>query len=102
MLIELAGPAVDANVTLAVTDRIRVGAGEWADGPTTFYDITVWGSPAEPFTIAATKRTRLAVVGELATKEWTDREGATHTRRKITAEHGGICVRFHPATTTRD
>ena len=86
-----------AHATLAVTDRIKADTGEWADGATSFYDLTVWGAPAEPFAQTATKGARLLVAGQLDTEEYRDRDGNTRTRRRITAEHTGLSLRFHPA-----
>ncbi len=91
------GKAV-TNATIAVNDRTRTQDGEWVDGAASFYEITVWGTPAESFATSATKGTRLVVAGELAVEEYTDREGQTRTRRRITAEHVGISVRFTTAT----
>ena len=90
-----------ANVTIAVTDRTKDHDGAWIDGATSFYEVTVWGSPAETFAETASKGTRLVVAGELTVQEYTDRDGNTRTRRRITADHTGLSVRFHSARSLR-
>ena len=94
------GKAV-ANVTIAVTDRAKDPDGAWADGATAYYEITVWGAPAESFADTAVKGARLIVAGELTVQEYTDRDGATRTRRRITAHHAGLSTRFHPDRSTK-
>ncbi len=87
------GKAV-ANVVIAVNERIRDAEGVWVDGPVSYYEVTVWGGPAEGFTAVASKGTPLVVAGALSVEEYTDHDGATRTRRRITAEHAGRSTRF--------
>ena len=49
----------------------------------------------------AVKGARLIVAGELTVAEYTDRDGATRTRRRITAQHAGLSTRFHSARSTK-
>jgi single-strand DNA-binding protein len=90
-----------ANVTIAVTDRTKDQDGAWVDGATSFFDVTVWGSLAEAFADTAVKGAHLVVAGELTVQEYTDRDGHTRSRRRITADHAGLSVRFHPARSLR-
>jgi single-strand DNA-binding protein len=87
-----------ATVTLIVNDRTKNSDGEWVDGATSSYRVTVWGSPAESFAASVTKGARLIVAGELTVREYTDREGQQRLSREISAEHAGLSTRFHTLT----
>jgi single-strand DNA-binding protein len=87
-----------ASVTLIVNDRTKNADGDWVDGATSSYRVSVWGSPAEHFAASVTKGARLIVAGELTVREYTDREGQHRVSREISAEHVGLSTRFHPVT----
>jgi len=87
-----------AAVTLIVNDRTKNADGDWVDGASSSYRVSVWGSPAEHFAASVTKGTRLIVAGELTVREYTDREGQQRLTREISAEHAGLSTRFHPVT----
>jgi len=87
------GKAV-ASVTVIVNDRSRNTEGEWVDGATSSYRVTVWGKPAETFAASATKGVRLFAAGELSVSEWTDNDGNKRATREINADHTGLSSRF--------
>ena len=87
-----------ASVTLIVNDRTKNAAGDWVDGASSSYRVSVWGSQAELFAASVTKGARLIVAGELTVREYTDREGQQRLSREISAEHAGLSTRFHPVT----
>jgi single-strand DNA-binding protein len=87
-----------ASVTLIVNDRTKNVDGDWVDGASSSYRVSVWGSPAEHFAASVTKGARLIVAGELTVREYTDREGQQRVAREISAEHAGLSTRFHPVT----
>jgi single-strand DNA-binding protein len=87
-----------ASVTLIVNDRTKNADGDWVDGASSSYRVTVWGSPAEHFAASVTKGARLIVAGELTVRDYTDREGQPRVSREISAEHAGLSTRFHPVT----
>ena len=85
-----------ASATLAVTDRVKDPDDAWTDGPTAYYELTVWGAPADNFAETAVKGSRIVVAGELTVEEYTDRTGQTRTTTRITASHLGLSTRFAP------
>jgi single-strand DNA-binding protein len=87
-----------ASVTLIVNDRTKNSDGDWVDGASSSYRVTVWGNPAEHFAASVTKGTRLIVAGELTVREYTDRDGQQRVSREISADHAGLSTRFHPVT----
>jgi len=87
-----------ASVTLIVNDRTKNADGDWVDGASSSYRVTVWGTPAEHFAASVTKGARLIVAGELTVREYTDREGQHRLSREISAEQAGLSTRFHPVT----
>ena len=90
-----------ATATLAVTDRVKDPDGAWTDGATAYYELTIWGSPADNFAEAAVKGSRIVVAGELTVEEYTDRTGRTRTATRITASHLGLSTRFAARADTR-
>ena len=90
-----------ASATLAVTDRVKDPDGAWTDGPTSYYELTVWGTPADNFAETAVKGSRLVVAGELTVEEYTDRTRQTRTTTRITASHLGLSTRFAARADTR-
>ncbi len=90
-----------ASATLAVTDRIKDPDGAWIDGHTSYYELTVWGSPADNFADTARKGARLVAAGELIVEEYTDSAGQTRTTTRITATHLGLSTRFAPRAEAR-
>lgn len=91
-------PKQVAIVSIAVNDRSRNAEREWSGGGTTYYEVTVWGAPAETFAMSVTNGTRIIVAGDLAAEEYTDTAGNTRTRRRVTAEHVGLSPRFVQVT----
>ena len=75
--------------------------GAWIDGHTSYYEQTVWGTPADNFADTARKGARLVAAGELIVEEYTDSGGQTRTTTRITATHLGLSTRFAPRTQTQ-
>lgn len=90
-----------ADVVIRVDERVRTSDGTYVDGPTTDYEVTVWGKQAEPFALSARRGARIVAAGELAAEEYTAGDGSTRTRMRITAAHHGISSRYAPAVNTR-
>ncbi len=94
------GKAV-ANVVVRVDQRVRNGDGSYSDGPTSDYEVTVWGKPAEAFAGSARRGSRVFAAGELTVEEYSASEGGTRTRMRVTADHHGISTRYAPAVSIR-
>lgn len=90
-----------ADVVIRVDQRARNSDGSYSDGPTTDYEVTVWGKAAEAFALSARRGARILAAGELAAEQYTANDGSTRTRMRITADHHGISSRYAPAVNTR-
>lgn len=74
-----------AKFSLAETPR-EYKNGEWHQGQTIWWKVTVTGELAEWVVDAAVKGTKLIVKGDLRHYEFTDREGNTKTGMEIKAK----------------
>lgn len=95
------GGRLVADVGIRVDQRVRNGDGSYTDGPSTDYEVTVWGKQAEAFALSARRGARIVAAGDLSAEEYTAGDGSTHTRMRITADHHGISSRYAPAVNTR-
>ncbi len=73
-----------AKFRIAVNGRAKVD-GEWAD-TATFWDCAVWG-PLSRSAAKLPKGQTVAVVGELLSREWTDKEGRKRESVSIRCEN---------------
>jgi len=80
-----------ANVVIRVDQRVRNSDGGYSDGPTSEYEVTVWGKPAETFAGSARRGVRVFAADD----------GSSRTRMRVTADHHGISTRYAPAASTR-
>ena len=79
------------HARVAVTDRVRSEDGEWAEGATVFYDLTIPGTPGERlvgFQERAGNR-RIVFAGTYSVREWTGRDGETRLSHQVWVDHIG-------------
>ena len=74
------GTAV-CTIPLAISRRKRNGAGS----EPVYVDVVTWGAQAENVAQHLTKGRRVAVVGRLEFRRWTDAQGATHSKHEVVA-----------------
>ena len=91
-----------ARLTVAVNSRRRLESGEWADGETTFFPVTVWAELAEHAAESLAKGSRVVVLGSIKARPWTpaegERAGQTLTRLEVTAEVVAASLEWATAT----
>ncbi len=92
-----AGKAV-ANLRIAVSSRRKGRDGEYADTPPVFYDVTVWGTPAEHVADCLHCGDRVLITGTTYAETWTDAAGDTRTKQALDADAIGVSPRYHTAT----
>jgi single-strand DNA-binding protein len=94
-----------ARFTVAVNTRHRAEAGEWVDGETTFFPVSVWAEQAEHAAASLTKGSRVVVLGTIKSRTWAPTEGGragqTMTRLEVTAEVVAASLQWATATLTK-
>lgn len=96
-----AGRAI-ASLRLADTERVQAKGGSgWTDGPTSFYDVMVWGDQAERACGHLRQGDRVAAVGRWQDQEWTDPEGKERSRLVLVARDLGASLLFVPVEIMR-
>ena len=69
------------TIRLAVPRRKRAGE----EQPPVFVDVVTWGNQAEAVADHMVQGRRVAVVGRLEYREWTDDEGGKHSKHEVVA-----------------
>lgn len=83
-VLEGEGTARRARLRVATRARAKVD-GEWTD-VTTWWSVTAWGRHADFAGRSLTKGSAVEVVGEVSTREYTGRDGATRTSLDVQAD----------------
>jgi single-strand DNA-binding protein len=91
------GKAV-ANLRIAVSSRRKGRDGEYADTPPVFYDVTIWGQPAEHVTESLHTGDRVLVTGATYVETYTDTSGDQRSKNVLDADGIGVSLRHHTAT----
>jgi single-strand DNA-binding protein len=82
------------RLRVAVDSRHRSAAGEWVDGPTSWYTVIAWDRLAENIVEHGRKGDRVLVHGRLEQREWTTDAGENRAVWEITAEDLGLSFRL--------
>ena len=90
-----AGKAV-ANFTVAVSKRVKDG-NDWKDGPTTWWNCSLWDTQAENMTESLVKGQRVIVVGEVAQRSFETNAGEKRSVFEITASEVGPSLKWATA-----
>ncbi len=91
------GKAV-ANLRIAVSSRRKGRDGEYADTPAVFYDVAVWGQPAEHVADSLHVGDRVIVTGTTYVETYTDSTGDQRSKNVLDADAIGVSLRYHTAT----
>jgi len=81
-----------------VSSRRKGRDGEYADTPPVFYDVTVWGTPAEHVADCLHTGDRVLVTGPTYLEAYTSSTGEERVKQVIDADAVGISLRYHVAT----
>lgn len=79
------GGAAVCNFSLATVERWKGRDGSRQE-KTEWHKVTVWGPQAESVAEHLRKGDRAAVVGQIETKKWTDRDGRERESKEIRAD----------------
>lgn len=88
------------RLRVATNRRVRTGEG-WADGPTSWYDVKLWGDFAENAAESLHKGDAVIVQGELYIEEYVNSAGITLRTAVIHANALGPDLRAATARVTR-
>jgi len=88
-----------ANAAVAVNRRFMQN-GEWVDGPTTFYDLVIWGSLGENVAASLTKGTRVLVSGRMESREW-EKDGNKRISWELIVDEMGPSLTYATAEVAR-
>ncbi len=92
-----AGKAV-TKLRVAVQSRRPKSDGTgWEDGPATFHNVTVWGTPAEYAAESLTRGDRVVVIGRLEQRSYQTEAGESRTTWDVTADEIGTSLRYATA-----
>ncbi len=82
------------HLDVAVTDRTRNNQGDWADGPPTYYRVTVFGKTAENALNSLAKGNTVIATGQLTIRSYTRTDGTPSITNEITADHLGAALTY--------
>ena len=90
-----------ARLNVAVNNRNKDQAGNWVDGPTSFYRVTCFGSLAENAIDSLRKGDAVVVAGDLTVEGFVRQDGTHGVSQEITADHLGASLRFGTVAITK-
>ena len=79
-----------ASFSVANTPRVKDSSGNWGDGETIWFRVTLWGRLAEAAIEDVQKGKRVIVDGRLSQRSYTTKEGEQRTSLEITADEVGV------------
>ena len=89
------------NFSIADNSRVKDEQGEWVDGNTSFYDITVWRDMAENVAESIQKGTRVIVVGRQEVRDYERKDGTKGRAVEITADEVGPSLKWATASVAK-
>ena len=93
------GKAV-ANFTIAESSRVKDG-NEWKDGPSTFWNCSIWGTDAENLAESLTRGMRVVAVGEAKQRSFETKDGEKRTVIEVTVSEIGPSLKWATARVER-
>lgn len=80
-----------ASFSIAVSKRVQRD-GQWIDGPTSYFDVTAWGTLAENVAASAAKGTKVIVTGRLEQQTWDGPDGSKKSKVIVVADDIGVSL----------
>lgn len=93
------GTAV-TEIRVATSRRVKKND-EWHDTETTFWKVTTFGKLAENVADSCKKGDSVIVIGRIYAEEWQTAEGEKRSTVKINADHVGLNLTRHAATSKK-
>lgn len=90
-----------AKLNVAVNNRTRNRDGEWADGPTSFYRVTVFGNLAQNALNSLHKADTVVVTGSMTVEGFTRADGSHGISHEVTADTLAASLRLGTVTITK-
>lgn len=83
------------RLRLVSKERQRNASGQWEDGQETFFNLTVFGKPAEMLAESnAGKGSRVVFSGKARMESWTNKDGVEKWDLSVIADHIGLDLQF--------
>lgn len=89
-----------ASFSVASTERVKVN-GEWTDGETSFFRVSVWDQYGVNVARSLTKGARVLVAGRLTIGTYKNAEGAERTSLDLVADEVAATLRYATAALTK-
>ena len=80
-----------ASFSVAVSKRVQKD-GQWTDGPTSYFDVTAWGTLAENVAASAGKGVKVVVTGRLEQQSWDGPDGSKRSKVVLVADDIGVSL----------
>ena len=94
VLRETSGGKPVANMRIAVTSRVRVGANDFVD-KTEYINVVAWGSQAVNASASLHQGDRVVVSGDLKQRSFTGKDGNDRYVTEIHTSMIGVSLRWH-------
>src|SRR6266496_2005998 len=92
------GGLAGCGLGLAVTPRRRnEQTGQWEDGQTSYYNVSIWGASAENEAESLHREHRVIVTGQLVERVYQRDDGETVRRHESVVDELGVSLRFATA-----
>jgi single-strand DNA-binding protein len=88
------GKAVTKLRVAVQSRRPKADGTGWEDGPATFHNVTVWGTPAEHAAESLTRGDRVVVIGRMEQRTYQTDGGEQRTTWDVTADEIGTSLRY--------
>jgi single-strand DNA-binding protein len=95
------GKAVTKLRVAVQSRRPKADGTGWEDGPATFHNVTVWGTPAAHAAESLARGDRVVVIGRLEQRSYQTDNGEARTTWDVTAEEIGASLRYATARPTK-
>jgi single-strand DNA-binding protein len=80
-----------ASFSVAVSKRVQKD-GQWIDGPTSYFDVTAWGTLAENVAASTGKGVKVTVVGRLEQQSWDGPDGSKKSKVVLVADDVAVSL----------
>lgn len=89
------------SFSVAYNRRVKNAAGEWGDGPPSFFNVTCWREMAENVCESLRKGMKVTVVGRLEEQTW-EKDGEKKSKLEVIADDVAVSLARASAIVSRN